>query len=100
MKAGWRWEAGPNSCTAPPPTCVLEAGRTKYNVTSWLSGALACPADRSIMDMTLSLEQDVLRRSAQAFLTERCPTTLVRRLRSPESDGEALELLRAGCELG
>jgi alkylation response protein AidB-like acyl-CoA dehydrogenase len=52
------------------------------------------------MDLTLSLEQDGLRRSAQAFLNERCPITLVRRLGRPESDGDALELLRAACELG
>jgi alkylation response protein AidB-like acyl-CoA dehydrogenase len=52
------------------------------------------------VDLTLSQEQDVLRRSAQAFLAERCPMTLARRLRRPESDGDALELLRAACELG
>jgi alkylation response protein AidB-like acyl-CoA dehydrogenase len=53
-----------------------------------------------IVDLTLSPEQEMLRRSAQAFLTQRCPMTLVRRLGRPESDSDALELLRAACALG
>jgi 3-oxocholest-4-en-26-oyl-CoA dehydrogenase beta subunit len=52
------------------------------------------------VDLTFSPEQDMLRRSARAFLAEHCPVTLVRRLGLPESDGDALELLRAACELG
>jgi alkylation response protein AidB-like acyl-CoA dehydrogenase len=42
----------------------------------------------------------MLRRSARAFLAEHCPMTVVRRLGMPESDGEALELLRSACKLG
>jgi alkylation response protein AidB-like acyl-CoA dehydrogenase len=52
------------------------------------------------VDLTFSLEQDMLRRTARTFLTEHCPMTLVRRLGRPEADGDALELLRATCELG
>jgi alkylation response protein AidB-like acyl-CoA dehydrogenase len=52
------------------------------------------------VDLTLTPEQDTLRRSARAFLSEHCPVTLVRRLVMPESDGDALELLRSACKLG
>jgi alkylation response protein AidB-like acyl-CoA dehydrogenase len=52
------------------------------------------------MDLALTEEQEALRTATRAFLQRRCPPSVVRRLRQPETNGHDPDLWHAIADMG